>query len=281
MRWTSLLGQRSAVGIKHARRTVSTAPVLPLVDNFARKHTYLRISLTEKCNLRCTYCMPEHGVQLTPREHLMTLDERKRAIDLFCNLGVNKIRFTGGEPTVSNQLLPLVAFARQRVDSVAITSNGIMLKDQLRNLVEAGLTSVNVSLDTLSESKFHRITRRDGLLLNKVLSSIYGAVALGLHVKINCVIMRGVNDDEIEKFVQLTRDTNVDCRFIELMPFDGNEWNPKQFVSYTEVVDRLREEQVRLSTPLSSKPSPPSPPPSLACHVLTRANAADVVENST
>lgn len=237
------------LGVLHRRSFSSLAAddVLKpsgLVDSFGRKHTYLRISLTEKCNLRCVYCMPEHGVKLTAKERLMTLEERKRAISLFVDQGINKLRFTGGEPTVSNQLSELISFARERISFVAITSNGIMLRDQLRGLLDAGLTSVNISLDTLEEKKFAAITRRDGKLLRKVMASIYGAVAAGLPVKVNIVIMRGTNDDEMHRFVALTKDMPIDVRFIELMPFDGNEWSPTSFVGYLEIIDRLRMEQV-------------------------------------
>ncbi|RYG62621.1 radical SAM protein, partial [archaeon] len=144
-----------------------------LVDTFGRQHSYLRISLTEKCNLRCKYCMPAQGVTLTPRELNMTLEERKQAIQIFAGMGVKKIRFTGGEPTISNQLLELVRFASEQVESVAITSNGILLRDALPALQQAGLRSVNISLDTLQENKFQEISRRDGKLLRRVLASIY------------------------------------------------------------------------------------------------------------
>jgi len=215
----------------------------PLFDTFGRYHDYLRISLTEKCNLRCQYCMPEDGIELSAREQLMTLDERKRLITMFAKLGIRKLRFTGGEPTISNQLAVLVAHARNcGIESVGITSNGIVLRERLEALVLAGLTSVNISLDTLVEDKFGSITRRDKGNLRRVMSSIYSAVGKGLPVKINCVLMRGFNDMEIAQFVDLTREVPVDCRFIELMPFDGNAWSPEKFVSYMEILDRLKFE---------------------------------------
>lgn len=214
-----------------------------LQDNFGRFHNYLRISLTEKCNLRCVYCMPEEGVLLTPRAKLLALAERKRLITLFAKLGVTKLRFTGGEPTVSNQLKELISHSRNtangKITNVGITSNGLILKEQLDGLVAAGLTSVNISLDTLIDTKFAAITRRDRKGLFRVLSSVYAAIAKGLPVKINCVLCRGLNDDEVADFVQLTKDVKVDVRFIELMPFDGNEWEPKKFISFYEVIDRL------------------------------------------
>eukprot|EP01039_Chlorochromonas_danica_P001297 gene1296-1416_t len=232
-------------------RLFSTIPSVQslnaLVDNFGRKHSYLRISLTEKCNLRCIYCMPEHGVPLTANDRLMTTEERKKAISLFSKLGVNKIRFTGGEPTVSNQLSELIAYTKQHVPTIGMTSNGILLSDRLRGLVQAGLSSVNISLDTLQEDKFGRITRRDGKLLRRVFSSIYKAVSLGLPVKVNCVVIRGLNDEEIADFARLTQELPVDCRFIEIMPFDGNEWNPQRFVSYREIIQRLLDQGIELN----------------------------------
>jgi cyclic pyranopterin phosphate synthase len=196
-----------------------------LHDTFGRFHNYLRISLTEKCNLRCVYCMPAEGVVLTPKAELLTLQERKRLISIFASLGVDKLRFTGGEPSISNQLLELIKHSRtthhSSVKSVGITSNGIVLKDKLDDLLHAGLTSVNISLDTLLAEKFAAITRRDKSNIYRVLSSIYQAASLGLPVKINCVLIRGVNDMEIANFVALTKEFKVDVRFIELMPFDG------------------------------------------------------------
>ena len=233
----------SGVGLK---RTFALAKKdSPLTDTFGRFHNYLRISLTEKCNLRCVYCMPEEGVNLTPKAHLMSLAERKRLISIFASLGVQKLRFTGGEPTISNQLEELIHHATTcNIKSIGITSNGLILKERLDDLIKAGLSSVNISLDTLVDSKFATITRRDKKNIYRVLSSVYTAVSKGLPVKINCVLMRGFNDNEIADFVDLTKTVNVDCRFIELMPFDGNEWSPKNFVGYTEVIDRLKTEHV-------------------------------------
>lgn len=214
-----------------------------LIDSFGRFHNYLRISLTEKCNFRCVYCMPEEGVSLTARSELLSLEERKRAIDMFAAMGVTKLRFTGGEPTISKQLEPLIRHAKapgRGIESVGITSNGLLLKGQLQRLVDAGLDSVNVSLDTLEEEQFAKITRRSGKGLYRVLSAVHAAIASGLRVKVNCVLFRGLNDHEVKDFVQLTRESRLDVRFIELMPFNGNEWDPQKFISYIEVIEDLR-----------------------------------------
>lgn len=238
-------------------RNSSTATTTPsssndhsraLLDTFGRFHNYLRISLTEKCNLRCQYCMPEHGVDLTAKEHLLTFEERCQLISLFASLGVNKLRFTGGEPTISKDLGKLIEHAAHKqnglIHSVGITSNGIILNHQLASLQKHGLSSVNISLDTLQEDKFGKITRREGKLINKVFSSIFTAVALNMPLKLNCVVMRGTNENEVADFVKFAIQHDITVRFIELMPFDGNNWDSKQFVSYTEMVDRLKVEQV-------------------------------------
>lgn len=225
-----------------------------LIDSFGRFHSYLRISLTEKCNLRCVYCMPEEGVHLTPAEQLMTLDERKRLISIFTGLGVNKLRFTGGEPTVSNQLGSLIKHASHislpsggpALKSIGMTTNGLVLKDKLDGLISNGLTSINISLDTLSPTKFASITRRDQKGHSRVLSAIYAAVGKGIPVKVNVVLMRGTNDMEIADFIELTREVKLDVRFIELMPFDGNEWSPDKFIGFHEVIDKMKSDHVRL-----------------------------------
>jgi cyclic pyranopterin phosphate synthase len=196
--------------------------------------------------------MPEEGISLTSRNNLMTLDERKRLIHIFSSLGANKLRFTGGEPTISNQLGELIKFAascnpKSPFHSIGITSNGLVLGEKLNTLVNVGMTSINISLDTLSDEKFATITRRDRKGHSRVLAAIYKAVAQGIPVKVNVVLMRGVNDMEVASFVELTRELRLDVRFIELMPFDGNEWAPEKFMGYLEVIDRLKAENVSTS----------------------------------
>ncbi len=228
----------------------STTGLSPsLTDTFGRYHNYLRISLTEKCNFRCQYCMPADGITLTARDKLMTLEERKTMLSIFSKLGINKLRFTGGEPTLSKDLVTLIDFASNELNikSIGITTNGSLLNTRsLGDLKRAGLTSINVSLDSLSPERFATISRRDSKGLSKVLATIYASVSLGLKTKINCVLMRGTNDDELLDFVNLSKEFDIDCRFIELMPFDGNEWSPDKFVSYFEATDRLAQQGVHL-----------------------------------
>ncbi|EDV20219.1 uncharacterized protein TRIADDRAFT_61388 [Trichoplax adhaerens] len=213
-----------------------------LTDSFGRKHDYLRISLTERCNLRCQYCMPSEGVGLTPQERLLTADEIIKLSQLFASEGVTKIRLTGGEPLVRRDLIDIVREINliPGIDVIAMTTNGVTLARHLPKLKEAGLSLINVSLDTLVPAKFEFITRRRGW--DRVMKGIDAALQLGYNpVKINCVVMKGLNDDEILDFVQLTETKAVDVRFIEYMPFDGNKWNYEKFVSYQQMLDIIRD----------------------------------------
>lgn len=192
-------------------------PLSALQDSHNRFHNYLRISLTEKCNLRCQYCMPEEGVDLTPADHLMTADEVSRLASLFVSEGVNKIRLTGGEPLVRKDIVDIVSGLNELkplgLQSIGMTTNGIVLKRKLPALVEAGLTNVNISLDTLDTLKFPIITRRLGF--ERVLEAITEAEKVVEEVKVNVVLMRGMNDDELLDFVEFTKDRNISVRFIE------------------------------------------------------------------
>ncbi|KAL0464367.1 UNVERIFIED_CONTAM: GTP 3',8-cyclase, mitochondrial [Sesamum latifolium] len=177
-----------------------------LVDTFGRLHTYLRISLTERCNLRCQYCMPAEGVELTPSPQLLTQNEIVRLANLFVSSGVTKIRLTGGEPTIRKDIeeICLQLSNLSGLKTLAMTTNGITLANKLPRLKECGLSLLNISLDTLVPAKFEFMTRRKGH--ERVMKSIDAAVELGYNpVKVNCVVMRGFNDDEICDFVELTR----------------------------------------------------------------------------
>ncbi|KAK1267297.1 hypothetical protein QJS04_geneDACA009056 [Acorus gramineus] len=213
-----------------------------LIDSFGRLHTYLRISLTERCNLQCQYCMPAEGVELTPKDHLLSTEEIIRLSSLFVGSGVDKIRLTGGEPTIRKDIeeICLQLSNLKGLKTLAITTNGIVLAKKLPKLKESGLTSINISLDTLVPAKFEFMTRRKGL--EKVMESIDAAIQLGYNpVKVNCVVMRGLNDDEICDFVELTREKPINVRFIEFMPFDGNVWNVKKLVPYAEMLDKVMQ----------------------------------------
>ena len=226
----------------------------PLVDPFGRVHTYLRISLAERCNLRCRYCMPEGGVPLQPQDALLSNAEVVAAARYFVARGVDKVRLTGGAPLLRRDVAELCGELRalDGLRTLAVTTNGILLKRRLPALLDAGVNLFNVSLDTLVPAKFQFITRRKGFdrvvgavedLLAETDRSGRGKGALTEHpVKVNVVVMRGFNDDELADFVGWTRDhANLEVRFIEYMPFDDNAWHSGKFVSYFEMVSALQE----------------------------------------
>lgn len=213
-----------------------------LTDSFDRRHNYLRISLTEKCNFRCQYCMPEEGVKLTPRGQLLSTSEVLTLARLFVQEGVDKIRLTGGEPLIRPDVLHIITELRklEGLKTIAMTTNGMNLARLLPNLKDAGLDLINISLDSLVPAKFEFIVRRKGF--HKVMEGIEKAIELGYSpVKINCVVMRGLNEDELLDFATLTEKKPLEVRFIEYMPFDGNKWNFKKMVSYQEMLDCIRQ----------------------------------------
>ncbi|MCJ1301755.1 hypothetical protein MMC08_004556 [Hypocenomyce scalaris] len=219
-----------------------------LTDNFSRQHDYLRISITERCNLRCVYCMPEEGVPLSPPSHLLTTPEITYLSSLFVSQGVTKIRLTGGEPTIRRDILPLMhdigALRRNGLKELCLTTNGISLHRKLDSMAEAGLTGVNLSLDTLDPFQFQIMTRRKGF--DAVMKSIerileMNKLGAGIKLKINCVVMRGINEREIIPFVEMCREKDVEVRFIEYMPFDGNKWSQQKMLSYQEMLEIIRE----------------------------------------
>lgn len=212
-----------------------------LKDTYSRQHSYLRISLSERCNLRCQYCMPPEGVPLQAKESLLNAAEIERLVRLFGAGGVDKVRLTGGEPLLRKDLSEIIASIRTQsnIDFVGITTNGITLSRQLPSLLEAGLTHVNISLDTLDAEKFEDITRRKGL--TKVMRAIEDACAMlpvG-NVKVNSVVMKNFNDNELRDFIQMTKDLPLDVRFIEWMPFNDNGWNKDRFVSYDDMMSGI------------------------------------------
>lgn len=220
----------------------ATSTTKVLIDTFQRPHSYLRISLSERCNLRCQYCMPEDGVDLTPHEKLLSSEEILKLSEVFVKQGLTKIRLTGGEPLVRKDLVDIIAGLSQLrphgLETIAMTTNGVTLSRKLPALKEAGLNLLNISLDTLIPAKFEFITRRKGW--DRVMLAIDKALELDYSpVKVNCVVMRGTNEDELCDFVALTENKNIDVRFIEYMPFDGNKWNFKRLVPYREMLDKI------------------------------------------
>lgn len=212
---------------------------ISLIDGFSRPITYLRVSVTDKCNLRCIYCMPEGGLPWLRRDEILSYEEIAQIVAAAASVGVRAIRLTGGEPLVRRDLSRLIATIASipGIDDIALSTNGLLLEEQLPELVSAGLRRINLSLDTLREDRFETIARRRGL--DPVLRAIDGAIKAGLTpVKINCVVMRGKNDDELADFARLTRDRPIFVRFIEVMPVIENAGLQRDaYVSSDEILE--------------------------------------------
>lgn len=210
-----------------------------LLDSHGRDHAYLRISLIERCNLRCTYCMPEEGVALSPKSHLMTYEEIYKIAKTFSDHGVTKIRLTGGEPLIRKDLPVILEKLAILPVELSITSNAIIIDKFIDVLKANGVNKINVSLDSLDEGKFKHITRRNEF--KKVYNNILLLVEEGFKVKVNAVLMKGFNDNEIIDFINFTKDLPISVRFIEFMPFEGNKWDMGKMVSYAEVMKYVNE----------------------------------------
>jgi len=210
-----------------------------LLDSHGRDHAYLRISLIERCNLRCTYCMPEEGVALSPKSHLMTYEEIYKIAKTFSDHGVTKIRLTGGEPLIRKDLPVILEKLATLPVELSITSNAVIIDKFIDVLKANGVNKINVSLDSLDEGKFKHITRRNEF--KKVYNNILLLVKEGFTVKVNAVLMKGFNDNEIIDFINFTKDLPISVRFIEFMPFDGNKWDMGKMVSYAEVMKYVNE----------------------------------------
>lgn len=209
-----------------------------LQDPHGREHRYLRISLVERCNLRCFYCMPAEGIPLTPKSDLMTYEEIYQIAKIFVDHGVTKIRLTGGEPLIRKDFPSVLEKLASLPVELSITTNGVIIHKFIDTLKLHRVNNLNVSLDSLQREKFHKITLRDQF--DTVYENILLLVKEGFNVKLNAVLMRGVNDDEVLDFINLTKDLPVSVRFIEFMPFDGNKWKMDQMVSLKEVMDNLK-----------------------------------------
>jgi molybdenum cofactor biosynthesis protein A len=210
---------------------------LLLQDTHHRNHSYLRISITEKCNLRCTYCMPAEGIALTPRPHLMTEEEIVSIAQTFVDLGVTKIRLTGGEPLVRKEAHSIIERLGQLGVQLTLTTNGLLVHNFIPTFKKAGIQTLNVSIDSLQKEKYKAITRRDSF--DKLINNIELLEQNDFQVKLNVVVMKGFNDNEILDFIALTKERNLQIRFIEFMPFDGNQWNKEKLVSYAEIIQQV------------------------------------------
>jgi len=216
-------------------------PVTPVLDTFGRPLRNLRLSVTDRCNLRCSYCMPEEEYVWLPREDILTFEEAAGLVDVFTDLGVDKVRLTGGEPLLRNGLERLVALlaANPRLRDLAITTNGILLAERAAALRAAGLHRVTVSLDTLRADRFKALTRREAL--PQVLEGIASVGRAGFPApKLDTVVMRGTNDDELVELTEYARGVPAEIRFIEYMDVGGaTRWTRDRVVSRAEMLDSL------------------------------------------
>ena len=232
----------------------------PLIDTFGRVHTNLRISVTDRCNIRCFYCMPAENVEFMDRSELLTFEEIERFVRVAVPLGLKRIRLTGGEPLVRRNLHILVQklAAIEGIEDIGLTTNGILLADQARGLFEAGLRRINVSLDALDPQKFEKITRRQGY--EQVIAGIQAAQAAGFDpVKVNAVAVRGLTEDEVVPFGHFARRTGVEIRFIEFMPLDAdNAWQREKVLFAHEIVERLEREIMPLVPRTQHDPHAPA-----------------------
>lgn len=214
-----------------------------LIDQFGRVHNNLRISVTDRCNIRCFYCMPADHVEFMKKSLLLTFEEIERVVRIGVSLGINKVRLTGGEPLVRRDLHVLVGklVAIPGVLDVGLTTNGILLKEQARALRDAGLSRINISLDALTAEKFEQITRRQGF--DQVIEGIHAAQEAGFDpIKVNAVAVRGMTEDEIVPFGEFARRTGVEVRFIEFMPLDAdNAWEREKVLFGHEIIQRLSD----------------------------------------
>lgn len=225
-----------------------------MIDSYGRNINYLRISVTDLCNLRCRYCMPEKGITKAHHDEILRLEEIYELAKTFVSLGVNKIRITGGEPLIRKGILNLIdnIGKLEGVNDFAITTNGIFLKKYAKDLKNAGLKRVNISLDTLDEKKYYDITK--GGCLKEVLEGIEEAKKVGLTpIKLNTVLVGGFNENEIESFVNLTKDEEIDVRFIELMPIgQAKDWSLDKFISNNMVLEKAKDLKEILKEDISS-----------------------------
>jgi len=222
----------------------SRAPATgPLIDTFGRVGSDLRISVTDRCNFRCTYCMPSEGLAWLPKDEILTFEELTRVLRLFVRLGVESIKVTGGEPTVRADLPVLVRMFREAGPDldISLTTNGTLLETLAAPLAEAGIDRATVSCDSLLRHRFAEMTRRDAL--EKVLRGLRAAEEAGLTpIKINCVVIGGTNDDEVVGFARWARDTGYEVRFIEYMPLDAQHaWEREKVVPARTVLERIGE----------------------------------------
>ncbi len=211
-----------------------------MIDGFNRAHDYLRISLTDNCNLRCFYCMPEEEYEFTPASRLMQVNEIVAIAQTFVDLGVTKIRLTGGEPLVRKDAAEIITKLAALPVQLTITTNATRLHDFVDVIKQAGIKSINISLDTLQKDRFLLMTKRDQF--DQVMKNINLMIDNGIHVKVNAVVIKGLNDSEINDFVRMTKEQPIHVRFIEFMPFTGNRWNSDKVITWQQILAQVSSE---------------------------------------
>jgi molybdenum cofactor biosynthesis protein A len=214
---------------------------LTLYDNHNRPITYLRLAVTDRCNLRCFYCMPQERIQFLPKKELMTFEEMQRLVEIMASLGITKVRITGGEPFVRHDLMALInkIVETPGIKDTHITTNGLLTAPYIGELKRLGIASVNLSLDTLDKNRFFEITRRDEF--EKTMETLDLLMRFDIPVKVNAVVMEGKNIDDIIPLVELTRDSNIEVRFIEEMPFNGKGETPvKLNWNHRRIIDHIK-----------------------------------------
>ena len=232
----------------------------PLRDGFGRVHNDLRISVTDRCNIRCFYCMPAENVRFKPRRELLRFEEIARLVSVAARLGVDKLRITGGEPLVRHDLPKLIAMLAEvhGIRDIALTTNGILLAEQAASLRRAGLSRLNVSLDTLDPARFQQITRREGL--ERVINGVLAARSVGFErIKLNAVAIRHLTEDDVLPLARFARQHGLELRFIEFMPLDADDqWDTQQVLAGAAILDILREGIGPLEPIRSDDPSQPA-----------------------
>jgi len=249
--------------------------VTPLVDGFGRVADDLRVSVTDRCNFRCTYCMPAGGLEWMPRSEVLSFEELARLVGVFVGLGVRTVRLTGGEPLLRRGLDELVAqLSATGVTDLSMTTNGFLLASKAKGLAAAGLRRVNVSVDSLLRHRFKAMTRRDAL--DAVMEGLAAAERAGMApVKLNCVVIRGTNDDELVEFARFARSTGYEVRFIEFMPLDADEeWSRDQVVPSQEVLATIDQAYPLVGAGTGTQPGDAQPADTQPAEVYRFADGA-------
>ncbi|NOY53210.1 MAG: GTP 3',8-cyclase MoaA [Deltaproteobacteria bacterium] len=243
------------MGISSRRPHVFTRFVSCLTDNYGRQINYLRLAVTDRCNLRCRYCMPDEGIPFIPHDQILRFEEMERLVRIFASMGVRKVRLTGGEPFVRKGVVPFIERLGKvpGIEEIHVTTNGVAASDHLAKLKAVGLSGINLSLDTLDRKRYHRICRRD--LFASVLETLEEALKVGLSLKINTVMLDASGEEDLLALAELARTRPVSIRFIERMPFSGQGRGCPPVWSAGRMVRLLQQKYSGLSLRLTPRSS--------------------------